>query len=261
MMADSLSEKHASTHDELKWGDWVATVLGELLAAAPRLSSLPARESIALVVNLCVERMADGNASAFARLVPAGRGEVRKWQTGKALPKFPVLLSLSYRLGISLLDLLSGALPFTPLEFVRLLPSQISEKQFTWQKQKPRKTLHRIKPVDVQALQAALNESPPPSVTQVVKRTIHHKSIIYRHFPKLCHVIARRFADYQKVRAVARRDRAREEVREAAYQLYARGVKITRKHLLPLLTSSDYLNLKEGRAALHQVRQELNRAG
>jgi hypothetical protein len=42
-----------------------------------------------------------------------------------------------------------------------------------------------------------------------------------------------------------------------AYQLHAEGIKITRQHLRPLLTSSDYTNLEEGRAALRQIREEL----
>ena len=113
----------------------------------------------------------------------------------------------------------------------------------------------------LQTLQAALNEGPPPSVRQVIQRTNHDKPMIYRYFPELCRAIARRFADYRKVQAVVRRDRARVEVIKAAYQLHARGVRITRKHLRPLLTSSDYTNIAEGRAALRQVREELSCGG
>ena len=110
-------------------------------------------------------------------------------------------------------------------------------------------------------LQAAMNENPPPSVRQVVKRTNHGKASIYRCFPAECRTIAHRFADYRKIRALARRDRARAEIREAAYQLHAKGMKITRDHLRPLLTSSDYTNLEEGRAALRQIREETSRVG
>lgn len=258
--ADVFIHNRALTNDDLRWGIWVATVLGEILAAAPRLPFALPREGIARVVRLCVERMAGGNASAFARDMEAGRGEVRKWQTGKALPKFPSLLSLSYRLGMSLLDLIKGTLASIPQKFVREFPPQFSKGQFTLKK--PRRSLCRIKPADVlQVLQAALNESPPPSVRQVIKRTNHDTPIIYRHFPEECRTIAQRFADYRKIQAVARRDRARVEIREMAYQLHAKGVKITCKHLRPLLTSSDYTNLEEGRAALRQVREELKRGG
>jgi hypothetical protein len=255
--SEALSDKPALTNDDLVLGDWVATVLGEVLAAAPGLPFAPARAGIARVISSCVERIVDGNASAFARLVEAGRGDVRKWQTGKAQPKYSALLSLSYRLGISLLNLLSGTLTSVPQELVRPFPSQLSKGGPT--SKKPRRSSRRMETVTVlQTLQAALNESPPPSVRQVIQRTNHDKSMIYRYFPELCRAIARRFADYRKVQAVVRRDRARVEVRKAAYQLHARGVRITRKHLRPLLTSSAYTNLAEGRAALRQVREELS---
>lgn len=257
--ADTLSDNQALTNDELRWKNWTTTVLGEVLASAPRLQSPPERDGIARIINLCVERITDGNASAFARAMEAGRGDVRRWQTSKALPKFPLLLSLSYRLGMSLLDLLSGAPTPLPQKFVRSFPPQFSKEQPT--SKKSRRPLCRIKPADVQILQAALNESPPPSVHQVTKRTNHEKPIIYRHFPEECHAIAQRFADYRKIQAVARRQRAQVEIREAAYQLHARGVKITRKRLRPLLTSSDYTNLEEGRAELRQVREELRQRG
>lgn len=251
-----LSDKPALRHEDLDWGDWVATVLGEILAAAPGLPFAPARAGIARVISLCVEGMVDGNASAFARLMDAGRGEVRKWQKGKAQPKFSTLLSLSYRLGISLLSLLSGSVTSVPQEFARPFPSQLSKAPSTLKE--PRRSSRRMDTVTVlQTLQAALNESPPPSVRQVTQRTNHDKPMIYRYFPELCRAIARRFADYRKVQAVVRRDRARADVREAAYLLHARGVRITRKHLRPLLASSDYTNLEEGRDALRHVREEL----
>ena len=50
---------------------------------------------------------------------------------------------------------------------------------------------------------------------------------------------------------------AAEEVKRLAYELHANGIALARRHMRPLLTSSDYLNLEEGRAALRAVRQEL----
>lgn len=252
--SDVFSDAPALNNDDLAWGEWVVTELGEILAAPPGLPFAPSRAGIVRVISLCVERMVDGNASAFARRMDAGRGEVRKWQTGQAQPKFSVLLSLSYRLGVSLLSLLSGALSSVPQEFVRPFPSQLDKGT----SKKPRRPLRRMETVEVlKTLQATLEENPPPSVRQVVQRTNHGKSMLYRYFPEVCRAIARRFADYRKAEAGVRRERARVEVRQAAYQLQARGIRITRKHLRPLLTSSDYTNLVEGREALSQVRKEL----
>ena len=102
-------------------------MLGEVLASAPRLQSPPERDGIAKIIDLCVERIMDGNASAFARAMEAGRGDVGRWQTSKALPKFPSLLSLSYRIGMPLLDLLRGAPTPLPQKFVRSFPAAVQQ--------------------------------------------------------------------------------------------------------------------------------------
>ena len=81
-----------------------------------------------------------------------------------------------------------------------------------------------------------------------------------RHFPQLCQALTARFADYRKSRAAVRKEVARAEVKAVAYELYARGLKITRSRLRPLLTSSDYLNMPEGCAALREVRGALGLA-
>jgi hypothetical protein len=92
---------------------------------------------------------------------------------------------------------------------------------------------------------------------QVIKRLNHSAYTIYRHFPVLCRTISERFADYRSIRSAVRRGIARAEVRVLAYELHARGIKITRNNMRPLLTSSDYWNLPEGRAALQEVKREL----
>jgi hypothetical protein len=254
--ATVFPDNRALTEDGLSWENWVATVLGEILAAAPRLSFAPSREGIAQMIRFCIEHIADGNITEFGRELEMGRANVRMWRLGKGLPKFPSLLGLAFRLGISLLELITAAPDSVPQKFVRSFPPQLSKKQCP--SGRLRKTLRRMDSAYVlHILQAAMNENPPPSVRQVVKRTNHGKASIYRCFPVECRAIAHRFADYRKIRALARRDRARAEIREAAYQLHAKGMKITRDHLRPLLTSSDYTNLEEGRAALRQVRQEL----
>jgi transcriptional regulator with XRE-family HTH domain len=205
---------------------------------------------------LCIEHIADGDTSEFARELKVGCSNVINWQHGKALPKLPLLLGLTFRLGIPLLEVIKGTPDSVPQKFIRLFPAQLSKKQS--ESQRPRKPRRRMDSAHVlHILQSALNANPPRSVRQVIKGTNHNVAIIYRYFPVECRTIAQRFADYRKIQAVARRDRARAEIREAAYQLHAKAMKITRNDLRPLLTSSDYTNIEEGRAALRQIREEL----
>jgi hypothetical protein len=183
-----------------------------------------------------------------------GRGGVSSWQRGKALPRLPLLLNMAFRLGAPLLDFLLGS------------PACVSSRGFLRSAPvephcRPRTTIQHGRrtnqPEVFRILQSALNEDPAPSVRQVMKRISHSEVTVRHHFPELCRSIAKNYAAYRVKRAVARKARAAEEVKWLAYALHSQGVKLTRSHMRPFLTSSDYLNLEEGRAALRQVREDL----
>ena len=92
---------------------------------------------------------------------------------------------------------------------------------------------------------------------QVMRRLNHGRATVYRHFPELCRQIARHYAEYRAKRAIERKVQAAEEVRRVACELQAEGISLTRRNLRPRLTSSDYLNLEEGRTALREVRRQM----
>ena len=252
---DPASDSRMMQSEELVWALWVARALGELLAAAPQISCPPGRERLARTVRLCVERLCTGNGSKLARLMRVGRGAVSSWQRAKTTPGLPLLLSMAYCLGISLLDLLFECPTFpTSRGFVRVVPvevnarSQLQRKRYGW----------RINHAEVSPiLHKALRETPPPSVERVMRRLRHGRATIYRHFPDLCRQIARHYAEYRAKCALARKAYAAKEVKRVAIELHAKGIRLTRQYIRPLLPSSDYLNLKEGRTALREVRRLL----
>src|SRR5207245_11386082 len=51
----------------------------------------------------------------------------------------------------------------------------------------------------------ALNEIPPPSLRQIIRRLSYSEATIYRHFPELCRQISQRYAEYRTKRAMARK--------------------------------------------------------
>jgi hypothetical protein len=184
-----------------------------------------------------------------------GRGAVSSWQRAKTTPGLPLLLSLAYGLGISLLDLLLEC-PTLPASqgFIRGVPVETNMRS----QQRRMAHGHRIRRVEVaRILQRALSETPPPSTYQVMRRLNYSGTTVYRHFPELCRQIARHYAEYRVRRAIARKLQAGEEVKRVACELQAKGISLTRRNLRPLLTSTDYLNLQEGRAALREVRQQI----
>ena len=253
--------------NKLEWASWVASALGELLAAAPQITCPPGRDHLVQTIRVCVDTLCSRNASALARLMHVDKGAVSRWQSGKSTLPLAHLLSVAYRLGISLLDLLLGCPTLaTSRGFVRALPVEANARS-----QRPmmvscslpsverRPTTHRrIDRAEVsRILSTALGETPPPSVHQVIRRMRHSSATLYRHFPDLCRQIARHYAEYRVKRAIARKIQAAEEVKRVAYELHAKGTRLTREHIRPLLTSSDYLNLEEGRTALGEVRRQL----
>jgi transcriptional regulator with XRE-family HTH domain len=241
--------------NELMWAMWTATALAELISAAPRIASPPTKDRLAQTIEACIERTSSGNASAFARLMHVGRGAVSKWQRGKVLPRLDLLLNMAFRLDASLLDFLLGS------------PACVSSRGFfrsapVEPNRTPRRTTiqygRRMNDPEIfQTLQSALNENPSPSVTQVMKRISHSEVTVRRHFPDLCREIAKHYAEYRVKRAIERKAQAAEEVKQVVYELHANGISLARRYMRPLLTSSDFLNLEEGRAALRAVRQEL----
>lgn len=241
--------------NELTWATWVASTFGELLSTAPHIACPPTREQLVETIGLCIRCISGGNASEFARLMHVGRGDVSKWQRGKALPRLDLLLKIAYRLGASLPEFLLGHLTSVPSQrFLHSVPAGIdsSAQQRTVQ---PRPRINRA--AVSQLLHEALAENPPPSLTRVIQRVTHTEVTVRRHFPEVCFEIAKHYAEHRVRRAIARKTQAAEEVRRLAYELHAKGIALTRWNMRPLLTSSDYLNLDEGRAALREVRRDL----
>ncbi len=252
---NELSICEPATDDDLAWSLWIGTTVGELLAAGPAVPSPPTRENLTQSIASCMSQLTGGDRAAFSQLFQVGEHAVRNWQSGKRLPRLSLILEMCHSLGASLLDFLSGACVVSDRKVMDRL---LRRNDGTHQRLSSPRRGQRIKAIEVErALQIALQENPPPSMRQVIKRLNHSAFTIYRHFPKLCHEISERFADYRKIRSAVRRELARAEVRVLAYELHARGIKITRNNMRPLLTSSDYWNMREGRAALQEVKREL----
>lgn len=242
------------TDDELMWAMWVARVLGDLLAAAPQITCRQERGHLAEIFRLCIDSVSSRNVSVFARLMHVDPETARNWQNGKRIPQLPFLLSMAYRLGISLLDLLLESPALVSPKFVRAAPVEVEVRT----KRPTMQHGRRISRAEVSGiLNTALNEIPPPSAKQVMGRLIYGEATIYRHFPELRRQIAQRYAEYRRKRAIARKAQAAEEVKRAAYKLHATGISLTYRHISPLLTSSAYLNLKEAQTALREIRRQL----
>ena len=253
---DRAPGPEAPAGDELIWATWAATALGELIAAAPGVVSPPTRDRLAQTITACVDHASSGNASDFARLMHVANPIVGGWQRGRTLPPVELLLNMAFRMGISLLDFLLGT--STGVSSGTYFRSPPVEPE-----RKPRRaTIQRGSRVNradvVRILHAALDESPPPGVTQVMKRFSCSESAVRYHFPELCRELAKKHLRYRMERSAERKVQAAEEVKRLAHSLHGQGIRLTHRHIRPMLTRPDLLNLEEGRAALREVRREFD---
>jgi len=135
---------------------WIAKSIGDLLTAAPRLKGSPLREHLSANLTACIESATFGNLLAFADITRTLRGALRDWVSGTHRPQINALLQMCHQIGVPVTQLLGdpAATDFdiAPLRNDRGIQS-------------PRRGAEvRL------ALERALAEEPPPSVSEVARR-------------------------------------------------------------------------------------------
>ena len=240
--------------DEWKWHSYVVDNVGDLIAAAPSFSSPLPRDRIRQAVSEYVIKGHQGNCSAFARSVGMNQAAIHNLYKGKTVPQLNTLWQICYCLETSLLDFLTEeAVP---------IPSQPKATQHQLGQQR-HKTNSPRQPFNLdQARQALLSvlrddEYPPPSMQAVAKRIGINFRLLYINLPDLCYAISAQYRSYRRARSVEYTEQLRQDVRQAAIELHARGIKPHGAYVGKLLTKPGAMRNKVAIAALREVRQEL----
>jgi transcriptional regulator with XRE-family HTH domain len=135
---------------------WIAKSIGDLLAAAPRLKGFPLREHLRANLSACIESATFGNLLAFADITRTSRGALRYWVSGTHRPQIGALLRMCYEIGVPVTQLL-GDPAATYFDIAPL--------------RNDRGIQLRRRGAEVRlALERALAEEPPPSVSEVARR-------------------------------------------------------------------------------------------
>jgi transcriptional regulator with XRE-family HTH domain len=173
---------------ELKWQLWVVNQIGALLSFTPQLLHPLPTSTIQKIISVYIDQVTEGNLAAFARLIEMPKSTVHQWHRGKAVPSLDTLLKLCYRFGISLTDFLVRDVVVDSLQKVALARLPF-----------PGGYRHQFdKDKALQELNKALEEIPPPSMTEVQKRLGYKTySTLYERFPDLCAAISQRCRDYK----------------------------------------------------------------
>lgn len=231
---------------------WVATVVGELLAAAPDFPALPRREVIAESITTHVQAVMNGNFSSFAQHLHVHRRTAWEWGQGLQVPQLTALLQLCSYFGTSPAHFLTGcALGTAPVQ--KYAPEEKPTVE------KPKKRFRKFETERLRcALEGALQEEGdlPPSMREVAGRLQYDSSHLYKHFPDLCRAIAARYRSYQKEQRRLRLDGICDEVRQTARDLHAQGHSPSERQIGKLLKKRGVFKEEEVRTALQDIMRE-----
>jgi len=135
---------------------WIAESIGNLLAAAPELKASPLRDRLRTNLSACIAAATSGNLLAFADLTRTPRGALRGWVSGVHRPQIGTLLRMCYQIRVPVTRLLGDPADndfnIAPLRNDRGIQ------------------LRRRGDEVRRALERALTEKPPPSVSEVARR-------------------------------------------------------------------------------------------
>jgi hypothetical protein len=102
------NHREKETSVDLRYELWIANQMGGLIAAAPKLEADPPKRRVSTFVPTCVNKLTNGNRSAFARLVDVNKITVYSWyRKNRPVPETDLLLKVCYRIGLSFVDLLT----------------------------------------------------------------------------------------------------------------------------------------------------------
>ena len=154
--AGGSTEKSMSESD-LEREIWIAKSIGDLLAAAPRAERVSAAGNVCGTnLSACIESATSGNLLAFADITRTPRGALRYWVSGMHRPQIGALLRMCYQIGVPVTQLLgdpaAADFDIAPLRNDRGIQ------------------LRRRGDEVRLALDRALAEEPPPSVSELARR-------------------------------------------------------------------------------------------
>jgi transcriptional regulator with XRE-family HTH domain len=168
---------------DLNYEQWAADNIGSLIAASATLSAAPRREDVTAAVNHCCNLLMEGNPRLLAHLLGVANTTARLWVQGKNIPPLKTLAKLSFLTRVPLLKLLTepayvlASLTQYPVEIGGGRPRQIRQLH-----RKGSLACQRVR----EEMEAALKETPPPSLEEVAQRLgYRHPTTLRVKFPEL----------------------------------------------------------------------------
>lgn len=233
------------------WEFWVAKNIGELLTITQDNAEKISRENISKSLHRCLDQLDVDGVTSFAKLIGFRKNQVWEWTNGKVIPELSASLKISYSVGISLFEFLSGA------EFQC---SNLHGKNLLAKQSKPKKNESKIdlKQAEEKLLTILSNYSQiPRSMSEVAKELGFHRRTLTRRFPELTHQISARYQQYkQEARAQNIKEYCR-EIEKVVAELNEKGIYPSESNVSQLLSKLGNFREQKVRDALKKARQKL----
>ena len=237
-----------ASEEELRWHQWVEIAVGELVAVAPHLCSPLCRNNVAV----SVATVMNGNQLALARRLQITQTSVWKWLEGVSVPQLGTLLRICFRLEVSPLSFLTGAIEPTSHRVEHSIAQPMKRPQT---RQYKRFDTEHMQSVLAAALRST--DEPPLSMADITRALGYDQANFRRYFPELCRAISRRYRDYLMEKRRERLQKLCEEVRQATLSLHAQGCYPGNRQVAKLLSKPTSFMEPEVQQTWRQTVREL----
>jgi TniQ len=234
----------------LVWQSWIDDSVGGLLSASP-LAMPPRRERLAQMIVRAAKP--SGSMAAFAHALDFNPYTVWHWGQGTQRPSISALVTLCYRLAISLRDFL--LVDPARINLVPINPQPPTDG--------PRAPTTPRKPFETDRVRTTLegilrtSEEPPPSMRQVARRLGYGHADLHSRFPALCRAISARYLAHCQSAGEQRMRRLCDEVREATFRVHAQGAYPSSVRVPKLLTHPSHFRHPAANVAWHAALRDL----
>ena len=156
------ADRHEPTPEPVPDAELVRVqAIGDLIRIAPALDGVALHCVWTANLKACIDAVVNGNLGAFAKICQISRSPLTLYLDGRGLPSLDVMLRISGKLGIAL------------TAFLEIEP-QKAVAQWEAARRNVRTTVPVVKSRPIEetrlALQQAVMEQPPPSVTEIARR-------------------------------------------------------------------------------------------
>jgi transcriptional regulator with XRE-family HTH domain len=231
----SLSSHAQVTDEERTSQQQTGAMVGALLAATAGFPAELRKETLISSISVCVQTVAKGKPSVFARLLQVQPSTIWEWQHARKVPQLGMLVKISALLEVPLFNLLTATNVEIDVSVDHRKPLETTLPAKSRKRRRRKVTKKRLR----SALEAVIQHptDPPPSMREVAESLKYSASYLARVFPELCKKISARHTHYQTEKGVERHQRLCEEVQQAIQLLHAQGRYPSKRQVSKLLTA------------------------